>query len=268
MNPSENNIWHMVLGSGPVVMGVLLILVSLSVSTWAIAVAKYLQFKKVSKESSEFRELFWESRSISKVNDSARRLAASPLSAIFRAGYRELLRLSPSLGLAAEHTVEDLRGDLARGSEMTNAKADSIIEFVTRALKHAELEEGNRLEQGVPFLATVASAAPFIGLFGTVWGIMNAFIGLGAVQNSTLQAVAPGISEALVATAVGLAAAIPASWAYNFCSVNIRRYKAAMREFSDEFIVFAREMELAKMIQAEPRDQRVRGELGRVERAY
>ena len=233
---SQHTIWEMIWGSGPVVQGVLIFLICLSLWSWAIAVAKFLQFRRVRRQSEEFRELFWETRSIARVSDSARRLSASPLSAIFKAGYRELSRV---VGEGNGSSVDV-------GGRATREGRDSSLEFVRKALRHAEIEESHRLEQGVPFLGTVASAAPFIGLFGTVWGIMNAFHGLSMVKNSTLQAVAPGISEALVATAVGLAAAIPASWAYNFCAVSIRRFKEGMSEFSDEFLVLAREIELPR----------------------
>ena len=105
-----------------------------------------------------------------------------------------------------------------------------------------EREQGVNLEKGLTFLATVASAAPFIGLFGTVWGIMTAFRGLATAENTTIQAVAPGISEALIATAVGLAAAIPAAVAYNYLSVNIKYIKNSMSGFTDEFMTVARSM--------------------------
>jgi len=111
---------------------------------------------------------------------------------------------------------------------------------VERALRRAELEESHRLEKGVTFLASVASAAPFIGLFGTVWGIMNAFHGLSSAKGTTIQAVAPGISEALVATAVGLAAAIPAAVAYNYFSASIKKFRQNMDSFAEEFLNIAR----------------------------
>jgi biopolymer transport protein TolQ len=120
------------------------------------------------------------------------------------------------------------------------APVDADLGTVERALKRAELEESHRLEKGITFLASVASAAPFIGLFGTVWGIMNAFHGLGDAKSSTIQAVAPGISEALVATAVGLAAAIPAAVAFNYFSSSIRKFRQSMDSFSAEFLNIAR----------------------------
>lgn len=107
-------------------------------------------------------------------------------------------------------------------------------------MKRAESLELSRLEQGTIFLATTGSSAPFIGLFGTVWGIMNAFRGLSLVKSSTIQAVAPGISEALIATAVGLAAAIPAVIAYNYVGSSVRRYRRSIREFCEEFELVAK----------------------------
>ena len=129
---------------------------------------------------------------------------------------------------------------MAMIQDQTGRKTELDLEMVERALKRAEIEESSRLERGITFLATTASAAPFIGLFGTVWGIMNAFHGLGDAKSSTLQAVAPGISEALVATAVGLAAAIPAAIAFNFFTVTVKRFRQAMGGFSSEFINVAK----------------------------
>jgi biopolymer transport protein TolQ len=114
------------------------------------------------------------------------------------------------------------------------------LSSVSAALRRAEIAEAARLEKGITFLATVASAAPFIGLFGTVWGIMTAFHGLSQAKSSTIQAVAPGISEALVATAVGLAAAIPAAVAYNYFAVAIKQFRSGMNAFSSDFLLLAR----------------------------
>jgi len=147
---------------------------------------------------------------------------------VFASGYREL-----------SHVIQDREGQ-AYGSEH-DCRVDSELESVARALQRAEFEEGVRLERGITFLATVASAAPFIGLFGTVWGIMDAFRGLSSAQTTSIQAVAPGISEALVATAIGLAAAIPAAVAYNYFAVSVRNFKSAMRRFTGEFLTVAKD---------------------------
>jgi biopolymer transport protein TolQ len=217
---NEASLLHMVTGSGPVVQAVLFILIALSVWSWAITISKYLQFKKAQAQSDEFTNLFWDSKNLSRIEDSCKRLSASPLVTLFTSGYREL-RNAREEAMKSNH----------------NKPSQSQLGSIDMVMKRAAFEESTRLEQGLTFLATVASAAPFIGLFGTVWGIMNAFHGLGTSgQASTIQAVAPGISEALVATAIGLAAAIPAAIAYNFFSVTVRNFRNSMDRFGSEFV--------------------------------
>ncbi len=210
----------MLFGSGPVVQSVLILLICLSVGSWAIVIAKWLQMRRASNDSAEFSTIFWETKNFARIEDSSRRLEASPLAQLFIAGYRELSQM-----------IQD-------GKERVSI--DNDIEAIGRAIKRAELAEASKLESGITFLATVASAAPFIGLFGTVWGIMNSFHGLSFAKTATIQAVAPGISEALVATAVGLAAAIPAAVAYNYFAVALRNFKESMDSFSDEFLTIAK----------------------------
>lgn len=221
---SEQTIWSMILGAGTVVQVVLIILLALSVWSWTLTIAKALQFRRARNESNEFTSIFWDSRNLARIDDSSRRLEASPLTQLFRSGFREL-----------NHSVDD-----REGSREAVADTEGAIEGIERALRKAEFEQVVRLEQGITFLATVASAAPFIGLFGTVWGIMNAFHGLSSAKSTTLQAVAPGISEALVATAVGLAAAIPAAIAYNYFVVDVKRFKELMAKFSTDFLSVAK----------------------------
>ncbi len=217
------SILNMVFGSGFVVQSVLLMLIFLSVWSWAITIAKTIQFRRARANSDAFAEVFWESRNFARIDESSRRLTGSPLVSVFTSGYRELL-----------HTVQE--------GKQSGVALDPAAELgtVERALRRAELEESHRLEKGVTFLASVASAAPFIGLFGTVWGIMNAFHGLSQAKSSTIQAVAPGISEALVATAVGLAAAIPAAIAFNYFTASLKRFRQSMDSFSEEFLNIAR----------------------------
>jgi biopolymer transport protein TolQ len=215
MEPQSGlSIFSMVESSGIVVQAVLFILIGLSIGSWTITIAKLLQFSKARKESEEFSALFWESRNLARVEESSTRLSSSPLAQVFVAGAREL--------------------------RVASQDGTNKSELVERALRRAELKQSHILENGITFLATVASAAPFIGLFGTVWGIMNAFHGLSSVKNSTLQAVAPGISEALVATAIGLAAAIPAAIAYNYFAVDVRKFRESMDKFSEEFLSLAK----------------------------
>lgn len=213
------SIWSMVFGSGPIVQAVLIILISLSFLSWAIAIAKTLAFRRAREATLEFTEIFAETRNFARLDDAARRLAASPVARLFSVGYRQMNK-----------EMEDGRN------------APAAIGAVERTLRREELIEVFRLERGLTFLATTASAAPFIGLFGTVWGIMNAFHGLGRPgASSTLQAVAPGISEALVATAVGLAAAIPAAVAYNFFAVGLRQFRESMDRFNNDFLSVVKE---------------------------
>ncbi|NDC36684.1 MAG: protein TolQ [Proteobacteria bacterium] len=217
--PHEHSLLQMIAGSSPVVQGVLFVLIILSILSWAIAIAKVLQFRKAHAESEQFTSLFWESRNFSRVDDSIRRLSASPLARLFSVGYREVGKTA---------------------AEKQQGRAASVSNSIERVLRRAEQEEAAKLERGLTFLATVASAAPFIGLFGTVWGIMNAFQGLGAPgAASTLQAVAPGISEALVATAIGLAAAIPAAVAYNYFVVGLRHFRDSMGCFIADFLALS-----------------------------
>lgn len=214
------SILSMILNSGPVVFAVLVVLIALSVLSWAITISKILQFRRARIESAAFSAVFWQSRDLARVDDTTRRLSGSPLTQIFSSGYKELTQM------------------LARAAKKGKAFELSSVE---RALKRSEFEEAVKLERGLTFLASTASSAPFIGLFGTVWGIMNAFHGLGVSKSNTIQAVAPGISEALVATAIGLAAAIPAAVAYNYSVTVVRQFREAMDKFSAEFMSIAKE---------------------------
>ena len=200
--------------SGPVGFAVLLILLGLSVVSWAIAIQKVLQFSAASKASEAFTKFFWETKNFGKIDEKSGEFSASPLVPIFASGYKELLQI------AEEGSGKDFA-------------------TVEHTLKKNSLLESRRLERGMTFLASVATSAPFIGLFGTVWGIMTAFHGLSAAKSSTIQAVAPGISEALVATAIGLAAAIPASIAYNYFTVSIKNFRQSIDSFCEEFLFVA-----------------------------
>lgn len=214
-------IYALIQGSSGVVFAVLCLLGLMSVATWGIVVQKCMQFGRAKKQSEKFESVFWGSKNLAQINESSQKLKLSPVASVYSAGHRELTQL-------------------VRSKESTSESEFADIENVERALKKAKAEELTRLEQGTTFLATTASAAPFIGLFGTVWGIMNAFIGLSHVKTSSIQAVAPGISEALIATAIGLAAAIPAAIAYNYFSQQVRIFSRNMDMFSAEFLNIAR----------------------------
>ena len=220
MIPEQTSIIDMMFGSGPVVQLVLYMLIILSIWSWAITISKFIQFRRAKKHSDQFRTIFWETRNLARIDDSTRRLDGSPLAKLFIAGYRELT-----------HVLQE--------SKENPTQSATDLSTVEQALRRAQLDETFSLERGVTFLATVASAAPFIGLFGTVWGIMNSFHGLSSAKSTTLQAVAPGISEALIATAIGLAAAIPAAVAYNYLSTAIRRFRQSMDNFVAEFLNIA-----------------------------
>ena len=214
---------HLFHGTGPVVLGVLWILIACSAGSWGVTFYKLGQIRTARRQSERFVEIFWESKSLNQINTASLDFKQSPVAQVFRAGYQELLRLT-----RAKRKEE---GE----SEIELAGAANV----ERALRRAANQEVTKLERALTFLATTASTAPFIGLFGTVWGIMDAFRGLSTAQSSSIQAVAPGISEALVATAVGLAAAIPAVVAYNHFSRQVRVLHADMENFSAEFLNIA-----------------------------
>jgi biopolymer transport protein TolQ len=213
------NIFKIVAEADIVVQLILLLLVFFSVFSWAIIFFKSKTLKAAFKQSDRFLEAFRRSKSLAEVNEAAKRLRASPLAIIFLAGNKELAYQSKAKG-------ED--GWTAGRTESLN-----------RALLKASNTEVSRLEKMMFFLATTGSVSPFIGLFGTVWGIMISFVRIGAMRSASLQVVAPGIAEALVATAVGLFAAVPAVIAYNYFLGRIKDLIADMEDFSLEFLSIA-----------------------------
>jgi biopolymer transport protein TolQ len=221
----QETIVQMVTGAGAVVQGVLFLLIGFSVVSWAIIFTKSRQIRRAERESERFIDIFWDAKNLTAINTASLDLKESPVAQVFRAGYQELVRLTRAKRQAAggEEMSTDLGG----------------VENVERAMKRATTQEITKLERSLGFLATTASAAPFVGLFGTVWGIMNAFRGLSVTQSSSIQAVAPGISEALIATAIGLAAAIPAVIAYNHFAGKVRVLSAEMDNFASEFLNIA-----------------------------
>lgn len=222
----QNNVIDIVLHSGPVVQGVLYLLLFFSVVSWGIILYKSRRLRRAQRESKRFIDIFWETKNLSAIHATSLDMKGSPVAQVFRAGYQELSRVT-------------------RGRKQANPGEGELttelggVKNVERAMRQAINQEITRLEQTLTFLATTASAAPFIGLFGTVWGIMNAFRGLSVAQSSSIQAVAPGIAEALVATAVGLAAAIPAVIAYNSFARQVRVLSAEMENFAAEFLNIA-----------------------------
>jgi biopolymer transport protein TolQ len=213
------NIFKIIADADIVVQLILLLLVFFSVFSWAIIFFKAKTLKAAFKQSDRFLSAFRRSKSLGEVNEAAKKLRASPLATIFLAGNKELAYQSKSTG------------DGGWTGEKTNS--------LNRALLKASNGEVARLEKMMFFLATTGSVSPFIGLFGTVWGIMISFVRIGALRSASLQVVAPGIAEALVATAVGLFAAVPAVIAYNYFLGRIKDVIADMEDFSLEFLSIA-----------------------------
>jgi biopolymer transport protein TolQ len=210
-------------GTGLVVKLVLVVLIFFSVVSWAIIFFKLLQINRANGESDRFLDFFWKTKRFDAISSQLDRFGNSPLSVLFNEGYAELRRLLDKGGEQRDEpgvVSTDLGG----------------IDNIARALRRATTSEITRLEKYVTFLATTGSTAPFIGLFGTVWGIMNAFKGIGETGSASLAVVAPGIAEALIATAIGLVAAIPAVMAYNHFQHKIKVLIASMDNFSTEFL--------------------------------
>ena len=208
--------------TGLVVKGVLILLILFSVISWAIIMFKLVQIHKAFSESGRFMDFFWKTKRFDTIAAQADRFASSPLVALFNEGYSELKQLMDAEGVKPD-----------QGSVSTDLGG---VANVSRALRRATNLEVNRLEKYTTFLATTGSTSPFIGLFGTVWGIMVAFEGIGRTGSASLAVVAPGIAEALIATAVGLVAAIPAVMAYNHFQHKIRVLIKEMDSFSTEFL--------------------------------
>ena len=223
MGMQQQGILDLVLGAGPVVQLVLYLLILFSVVSWGVILFKYRHLREAKIQSARFIEIFWESRHLASIHEASQELEASPVAHVFVAGYEELLRFSRRNAVEQEGLTTDLSG----------------VDNVARAMKRAANVELTKLERTLTFLATTSGSTPFIGLFGTVWGIMNAFRGLSVTRSSTIQAVAPGIAEALIATAAGLVAAIPALIAYNHFLQEIRVLTTEMENFTQEFLNIA-----------------------------
>jgi biopolymer transport protein TolQ len=213
----NSGILEILWSAGPVAKVVLGILLLFSIVSWALIVEKWWQFRRVRRQSLGFVRIFREGRRPSMVHAAARKHRDSPLAQLYGAAYTEISGVPDVI----DHVVDD--GDDGLPPER--------LEAVHRAMRRAAALEVAQLERYLPFLATTASATPFIGLFGTVWGIMSAFQGIGAQGSASLAVVAPGISEALVATAAGLAAAIPAVIAYNYFVNRVRHWATEMDGF-------------------------------------
>mgnify|MGYP000983749340 CR=1 FL=1 len=227
MPPAETlgiNVFEQVVASRGMVLMVLLVLIGMSMGCWFIIGIKGLAFRRVRRQTAEFLETFWKSGTLEEAQDAARRLPDAPIARVYRAAFAELNRVQGE-GQASVASL-GMGGSTAGGHGFAN---------VERTLRRAQQDEQTRLERLVPFLATTGSAAPFIGLFGTVWGIMNAFAYISP-DKPILETVTPHIAQALVATAIGLLAAIPAVMAYNYFTSKIRVFVVEMENFSIDFL--------------------------------
>ena len=223
-NGLRTDIISLIISMGPIAMGVFVVLIIFSILSWAIIFDKWRLIGLANKQTISFLKIFRNSTRFSEVQKESKKLISSPLVGLFHAGYSEL-RYQLSVGQEfKDETVHQ-----------TRAKLDNI-ESINRALQRAHSVEINKLERSLNFLATTAGAAPFIGLFGTVIGIITAFQDIGNAGQTSLATVAPGIAEALIVTAAGLFAAIPALIGYNALLNKIKTLSSDMDDFSMEFV--------------------------------
>jgi biopolymer transport protein TolQ len=212
---SEASFFELVLQASFIVQFVMLALLAASVASWAIILRKRTMIRDAVESSDEFESSFWSGGDLTGIYRQVTAKGESPtaMAGIFEAGFREFRRLT----------------------QQADIGSDRVLEGARRAMRVAQLRETDRLEESLATLATIGSTSPYVGLFGTVWGIMNSFRGLGNVQSATLAMVAPGISEALIATAMGLFAAIPAVIAYNRYADKVGRLEVRYDTFAEEF---------------------------------
>ena len=217
----NGSLLNMILDAGLMVKFVLLLLFIFSVVSWAIIFLKYRYYRKIKKENESFDSDYSRSSKLSDVLPAAKKYSFSTTAEVFRVGYAELTKINKPLN------------ESAHGSDEISL---SSLDNLERSMNKACNTEMTKLESALGFLATTGSASPFIGLFGTVWGIMDTFKGIGARGSATLAVVAPGISEALIATAAGLAAAIPAVVFYNYFLTQSKNMVQEMDNFAAEFL--------------------------------
>jgi len=223
----DQTIWMIIMGAGWVVKGVMVLLLLFSVVCWGIIFTKAIVLSRAKKDTQLFFDAFRESRKFSLLYAEAKQFTYSPLAHVFKAGYAELTRIS-----RVQATGQKNGTDVSQEPEYERTGMDNVI----RSLQQAVTAERTRLERGVNFLATTGSSAPFIGLFGTVWGIMESFRRIGVMKSVSLSVVAPGIAEALIATAAGLLAAIPAVIFYNYFLSRINTIATEMDNFASELV--------------------------------
>ena len=212
---AQNGVVGLISTAGPVAQLVLVLLLTASIFCWAIIVMKWRSLKRALSENAEFLNVFWHGKNLDEIAAKVDQFSGSPIAAVFQSGIKEIKKL----------TASDPSGNVAER-----------VENIYRALVRASNAEVASYERHVSWLATTASAAPFVGLFGTVWGIMNSFQSIGVTGAANLAVVAPGISEALITTATGIGAAIPAVIAYNHFAGQIKRIAVDMDCFTHDFL--------------------------------
>jgi biopolymer transport protein TolQ len=208
---NDFSLWQLFIRADFVVKFVILLLLASSVFSWALIFDKYKLFKKINLSTTEFEVKFWKSKTAESLNNSLPVKISDPLTNIFKQAMSELIKTK------------------SKANNIQSARVERVLEISTD-------EEIKKIEKNFTFLATVGSTAPFIGLFGTVWGIMNSFQSIAISRNTSLAIVAPGIAEALFATALGLLAAIPAVVAYNKFNSDSKRYAARIENFCKRFL--------------------------------
>ena len=206
---TDFSLWSLFIRADFIVKSVILMLIGCSIYSWAIIIEKFRLFKKINLESEEFEEKFWKSKSAESFYNSLPVNSENPMALLFKDSMKTLLK--------------------SKSKSNLNDKVSSILEVNIE-------KQMVTIEKGFTFLATVGSTAPFIGLFGTVWGIMNSFQSMAISRNTSLAIVAPGIAEALFATALGLLAAIPAVVAYNKYNTDAKKYSQKLENFSKRFL--------------------------------
>lgn len=215
---TQNHLLHGIMNAGIIVQALLFSMIALSVWNWFIILKKKSQFEKVARDNEEFLEAFWKANNLQQIHSKAGEFGESPLAKLFSSGYQEI-----------ERVVGTQDGSLMSG-----------MENLERSLRKTHDEEVAKMESQLSVLATTGSTAPFIGLLGTVIGIMNSFQDIAQTGSASLAVVAPGISEALFATAVGLFAAIPAVIFYNYLINKIKRLENQLNSFNSDFLNIAR----------------------------
>jgi biopolymer transport protein TolQ len=233
----DSSLWAYFLNAGLIVKLVMLLLISASIVSWTYIMQRGLFLKEVRRAVTEFEHIFWSGGDLSELytNSMRRKSGKQGMEAIFQAGFKEFLRLHKQTGVSAA----------------------AVMESAQRAMRVAQMREQDKLETHLPMLATVGSTSPYVGLFGTVWGIMLSFKALANVQQATVSMVAPGIAEALIATAMGLFAAIPAVIAYNRYATEIGRLLNRFDAFQDEFANILFRQAQQSLTQIQHRDSEV-----------